>query len=95
MRRRLQSKRVLARDYRFVVLESASRSKRGIIDKDHGSDDAADGFGSGRKSQPLIEGAAFVRLEVAEADLTKCLRIDDLRNSLANLRKQLLHAGFK
>src|SRR5262249_39229184 len=78
MRRRFEPKPKFPGLYNFIVIQSTSGTNRTVIHKNHTADDAAYGLGAGRKPKPVVQGAAFVRLKVAEADVPERCRVDDL-----------------
>jgi len=53
------------------------------------------GLRPGRDREPVVEGAAFVHLEVAPADPPDRRRIQNTRNGVAHIREHTAHPGVE
>jgi len=93
MRRREELQTVTAGAKNLAVRQRARRPFGEIVDHHLGADDAAHRLGLRRRLEPLIEGTAFVGLEMAEADPAKRRRLDHGCHRFERRRKHLPHAG--
>ena len=87
--------RVRAEAQHFAVGERAGRSVRHVVDGDHRGDLPAQRLGAWRRRQPFVERAAFVGLEVREADVAQPLDRQHAADGLAHEREQPPRPGVE
>ena len=80
-----EAKPPLARYEHLVALQHARLAVGEIVDVDERTDEAAKRRRRGREREPLVQRAAFVGFEMAEADMADGRGIDQARHGLAQL----------
>jgi len=73
--------------------QAAGRARRVVAHVDEAAGLAADGHCGRRGRQPLVERAALVDLEMAEADPVERGRVDEPRHGGVDVGEELSHAG--
>jgi hypothetical protein len=89
------AKAVLSRGKGRAVSEAARVTANEVVQVHHGANLAADYIGVGSRGQPIMERAAFIRLEMAEADVAQGGKVDELRDGIANFRVHSAQPGVE
>src|SRR5579872_4050652 len=79
----------------FITPKSARRADREVVEVHLGPDQTGDRFGLRRVTEPLVQRAAFVALEMTEADVAQAGGIDQDADGLAHFGKHSLVAGVE
>src|SRR5206468_1541990 len=79
----------------LAVRERPRRPVGDVVHADDGTHDAARRLGPRREREPVVQRAAFVGFEVAEADPTDTCGIDDPRHRRAHHRERLAEPGVE
>ena len=90
-----ESELVPAGGKHIVAGEDAGRANGEVIHADHGSYESADGLGRWGDLEPLVEAAALVGLEVAEADVAELGWVDQARDLFTQQREHTPQSGVK
>ena len=86
---------VAAEAERLAVGQGAGRPVSQVGDGHHGRDVAAQGRGSGRRREPLVERTALVRFHVGEGDVAQPLRRQDAGDRLMHQGKHPARPGVE
>ena len=76
---------ILAGTQHIVVHQRSGWPGGEIVHADHGSHESTHGLCQGCRVEPFVQGTAFIRLEMAEADPANLGGFDDLPNRLQQL----------
>lgn len=72
----------------FAVGEGARGARGDVVDRHHRGHLAADGRGGGGQGEEVVQGAAFVGLEVREGDVAQALGRQDLADRFGDEREK-------